>query len=66
GSGGAPGPAGRPAPAAASRWLVAPDVRHPWLPGPDALLWACVRTVRAASSGPGRTSVTSAPVLFRG
>jgi hypothetical protein len=30
-----------------SRWLVAPDVRHPWLPGPEVLLRACVR--------PGRT-----------
>ncbi|MDT0377794.1 hypothetical protein RM572_03265 [Streptomyces sp. DSM 42041] len=26
-----------------SRWLVAPDVRHPWLPGPEMLLWAYVR-----------------------
>ncbi|MFG2137188.1 bifunctional DNA primase/polymerase [Streptomyces sp. NPDC048650] len=31
-----------------SRWLVAPDVRHPWLPGPDVLLWACVRAARCA------------------
>lgn len=31
------------------RWLVAPDTRHPWLPGPDVLLWACVRTARAAT-----------------
>ncbi|MBH1932898.1 bifunctional DNA primase/polymerase [Streptomyces sp. AV19] len=30
-----------------SRWVVAPDVRHPWLPSPDILLWACVRTARA-------------------
>jgi hypothetical protein len=30
-----------------SRWIVAPDTRHPWLPGPDVLLWACVRAVRA-------------------
>ncbi|MGP3984678.1 hypothetical protein [Streptomyces sp. KR80] len=29
-----------------SRWLVAPDLRHPWLPGTDALLWACGRAVR--------------------
>lgn len=29
-----------------SRWLVAPDVRHPWLPGPEALLRACVRARR--------------------
>ncbi|MDG9702146.1 hypothetical protein [Streptomyces sp. DH37] len=35
-----------------TRWLVAPDVRKPWLPGTEALLWACVRAVRAG--GPGR------------
>lgn len=29
-----------------SRWVVAPDTRHPWLPGPDVLLWACVRAAR--------------------
>ncbi|NEE19591.1 hypothetical protein G3M58_75630, partial [Streptomyces sp. SID7499] len=23
------------------RWVVAPDTRNPWLPGPDVLLWAC-------------------------
>lgn len=32
------------------RWLVAPDTRHPWLPGPEVLLWACVRAARAAAS----------------
>lgn len=32
------------------RWLVAPDTRHPWLPGPEVVLWACVRAARAASS----------------
>ncbi|PWI18196.1 hypothetical protein DI272_31670 [Streptomyces sp. Act143] len=31
-----------------SRWLVAPDTRHPWLPGPEILLWAAVRAARAA------------------
>ncbi|OEJ32115.1 hypothetical protein BGK67_12845 [Streptomyces subrutilus] len=31
-----------------SRWLVAPDARRPWLPGPEALLWAFVRAARAA------------------
>ncbi|MFG1805945.1 bifunctional DNA primase/polymerase [Streptomyces sp. NPDC049040] len=31
-----------------SRWVVAPDTRHPWLPGADVLLWACLRAVRAA------------------
>ncbi|WP_434589891.1 hypothetical protein [Streptomyces sp. A5-4] len=35
------------------RWVVAPDVRHPWLPGPDVMLWACVR---AARSGPAPTA----------
>jgi hypothetical protein len=36
------------------RWLVAPDTRQPWLPGPEVLLWACVRAVRAkASPGAG-------------
>lgn len=35
------------------RWLVAPDARQPWLPGPEVLLWACVRAVRAA----GRISI---------
>ncbi|MEV8309049.1 bifunctional DNA primase/polymerase [Streptomyces flavidovirens] len=39
------------APAGAGpRWLVAPDVRRPWLPGAEAMLWACVR---AARPGPG-------------
>ncbi|MEV5382097.1 bifunctional DNA primase/polymerase [Streptomyces sp. NPDC052721] len=33
---------------AAARWLVAPDTRHPWLPGPEVLLWAAVRAARAA------------------
>ena len=39
-----------PAPPAScdSRWLVAPDTRHPWLPGPEILLWAAVRAARAA------------------
>ncbi|MGW5786925.1 bifunctional DNA primase/polymerase [Streptomyces sp. NPDC003757] len=42
-----------PAPAGAlsrsgSRWLVAPDTRQPWLPGPEILLWAAVRAAREA------------------
>ncbi|MFK0116981.1 bifunctional DNA primase/polymerase [Streptomyces sp. NPDC090994] len=41
-----------PAPAgsarSAARWLVAPDTRRPWLPGPEVLLWAAVRAARAA------------------
>ncbi|MEU0103407.1 MULTISPECIES: bifunctional DNA primase/polymerase [unclassified Streptomyces] len=32
------------------RWVVAPDTRGPWLPGPDVLLWACVRVSRSMSS----------------
>ncbi|GGJ17482.1 bifunctional DNA primase/polymerase [Streptomyces brasiliensis] len=35
-------------PLSGSRWLVAPDTRHPWLPGPEVLLWAAVRVVRSA------------------
>ncbi|MFI6248270.1 bifunctional DNA primase/polymerase [Streptomyces sp. NPDC051016] len=33
---------------AGTRWLVAPDTRHPWLPGPEILLWAAVRAARSA------------------
>ncbi|MFI7874534.1 bifunctional DNA primase/polymerase [Streptomyces salinarius] len=36
------------APRSGSRWLVAPDTRRPWLPGPEILLWAAVRAARAA------------------
>ncbi|MFD3439570.1 bifunctional DNA primase/polymerase [Streptomyces sp. NPDC058685] len=39
------------------RWVVAPDTRHPWLPGPEVLLWACVRAARAASSPSVRISI---------
>ena len=39
------------------RWLVAPDTRQPWLPGPEVLLWACVRAVRAKASGGSRLSI---------
>ncbi|MBU6534540.1 bifunctional DNA primase/polymerase [Streptomyces mayonensis] len=42
-----PAPAGAP-PRSGSRWLVAPDTRQPWLPGPEILLWAAVRAARAA------------------
>ncbi|MFJ5263649.1 bifunctional DNA primase/polymerase [Streptomyces sp. NPDC088387] len=31
-----------------NRWLVAPDTRRPWLPGPEILLWAAVRAARSA------------------
>ncbi|MFF7384443.1 bifunctional DNA primase/polymerase [Streptomyces griseoluteus] len=34
---------------AGSRWLVAPDTRHPWLPGPEVVLWAAVRAARTAA-----------------
>ncbi|MFF8377002.1 hypothetical protein ACF07V_12825 [Streptomyces sp. NPDC015661] len=39
------------------RWLVAPDSRSPWLPGPEVVLWACVRAVRAASAADVRVSI---------
>ncbi|MGC9500085.1 bifunctional DNA primase/polymerase [Streptomyces sp. WG7] len=42
-----PAPAGESA-RSGSRWLVAPDTRRPWLPGPEILLWAAVRAARAA------------------
>ncbi|MFC5720400.1 bifunctional DNA primase/polymerase [Streptomyces gamaensis] len=38
------------------RWLIAPEARHPWLPGPEALLWACVRVARAEAGSPPLTS----------
>ncbi|WP_327297457.1 MULTISPECIES: bifunctional DNA primase/polymerase [unclassified Streptomyces] len=37
-------------PGSGPRWLVAPDTRHPWLPGPEVMLWACVRAARAAAA----------------
>ncbi|MCH5671667.1 bifunctional DNA primase/polymerase [Streptomyces gilvus] len=43
--------------ASASRWLVAPDTRRPWLPGPEIVLWAAVRAARAAV----RISISSSP-----
>ncbi|MGP4047472.1 bifunctional DNA primase/polymerase [Streptomyces sp. 2A115] len=46
-------PASAPAHCPDSRWLVAPDTRRPWLPGPEVLLWAAVRAARAAGSGGG-------------
>jgi hypothetical protein len=41
GAAGSAGPSG-------CRWLVAPDTREPWLPGPEVLLWAAVRAAREA------------------
>ncbi|MGW8062803.1 bifunctional DNA primase/polymerase [Streptomyces ziwulingensis] len=43
-----PPPAGTPA-RSGSRWLVAPDTRQPWLPGPETLLWAVVRAARTTA-----------------
>jgi hypothetical protein len=49
----APTPAAPAHPAAGvhpdSRWLVAPDTRAPWLPGPEVMLWAAVRASRSAA-----------------
>lgn len=46
------GPGGRADSGGASRWLVAPDVRHPWLPTAEVLLWACVRAARRTGTSP--------------
>ncbi len=54
------------APVPPPRWLVAPDVRKPWLPGPEVLLWACVRAARAAGCDLVGTAVTSTPAVFPG
>ncbi|TXS57692.1 bifunctional DNA primase/polymerase [Streptomyces sp. t39] len=43
--------------AAAPRWLVAPDTRYPWLPGPEVLLWACVRAARTHERPVVRVSI---------
>jgi hypothetical protein len=40
-----------------SRWVVAPDTIHPWLPGPEILLWAAVRAARSTVSGGVRISI---------
>ncbi|WP_327345563.1 bifunctional DNA primase/polymerase [Streptomyces europaeiscabiei] len=40
-----------------SRWLVAPDTRRPWLPGPEVLLWAAVRAARASAYATVRVSI---------
>lgn len=45
-----------------TRWLVAPEARHPWLPGPDVLLWACVR---ASRTGRADSAQNGAPVPVR-
>uniref|UniRef100_UPI003850F24C bifunctional DNA primase/polymerase n=1 Tax=Streptomyces triticiradicis TaxID=2651189 RepID=UPI003850F24C len=53
----APGSGGPEAVRTDSRWLVAPDTRHPWLPGPEILLWAAVRAARAAAASAVRISI---------
>ncbi|MED7822786.1 bifunctional DNA primase/polymerase, partial [Streptomyces chiangmaiensis] len=40
-----------------SRWLVAPDTCHPWLPGPEVALWAAVRAARTAPVAAVRISI---------
>ncbi|MGW1670523.1 bifunctional DNA primase/polymerase [Streptomyces sp. NPDC002324] len=40
-----------------TRWLVAPDTRRPWLPGPEVVLWAAVRAARASASATVRVSI---------
>ncbi|MGW2780575.1 bifunctional DNA primase/polymerase [Streptomyces populi] len=52
-----PGSGGPEAVRTDSRWLVAPDTRHPWLPGPEILLWAAVRAARAAAASAVRISI---------
>ncbi|MEU5161061.1 hypothetical protein AB0G74_15840 [Streptomyces sp. NPDC020875] len=50
----------------APRWLVAPGSRYPWLPGPEVLLWACVRAARAAGAAPtGFTEGSGGPIFPR-
>lgn len=46
--------------AAQSRWVVAPDTRHPWLPGTGVLLRACVRAARRTAPGTA-PALVSAP-----
>ncbi|MFJ6996504.1 bifunctional DNA primase/polymerase [Streptomyces sp. NPDC003090] len=43
------------------RWVVAPDTRTPWLPGPEVMLWACVRVARATSTRDVRVSISPDP-----
>jgi hypothetical protein len=44
-------------PAGRSRWIVAPDVRHPWLPDPETLLRSCLRRRDDHRAGGRRTPV---------
>ncbi|MGW2559056.1 bifunctional DNA primase/polymerase [Streptomyces sp. NPDC001514] len=52
-----PGSSGTCSPSPGPRWVVAPDTRNPWLPGPEVLLWACVRAARATSAATVRISI---------
>ena len=52
-----PGPHPASGAAGASRWLVAPDLRHPWLPGAGVLLRACLRGRRPRGTPVPPTSV---------
>ncbi|MFJ6697889.1 hypothetical protein ACIQM4_17720 [Streptomyces sp. NPDC091272] len=49
-------PALAPGPEKGPRWVVAPDVRHPWLPGPEVMFWACVRASRLSIFPPADQS----------
>ena len=51
---------GREADAGRSRWLFAPVSDHPWLPGPEVLLWACLRAVRTTPALRGAHVVRAA------
>lgn len=46
-----------------SRWLIAPDVRDPWLPGTEVLLRSCVRAARNQRPQPGQPSPVVAPAV---
>ncbi|WP_234381646.1 MULTISPECIES: bifunctional DNA primase/polymerase [unclassified Streptomyces] len=48
-----------------TRWLVAPGARHPWLPGPEVLLWACVRAARGAGTAVHLGAVRATPPAAR-
>ncbi|WP_447037619.1 bifunctional DNA primase/polymerase [Streptomyces sp. DSM 118878] len=46
---------------AETRWLVAPGTRRPWLPGPEVLLWACVRAARGTGTAARGDAVPATP-----